>query len=60
VSTVFGDILSLLMVLVGMYSVGRGELARSVPVSGSILTNTTKPPSPFRSYISEREHLCME
>ncbi len=31
------------------YFVVHGELARSVPVSGSILTNTTKPPSPFRS-----------
>ena len=51
VSTVFGDILVLvLMGLVRMESFVRGELARSVPVSDSILTNTTKPPYPFRSY----------
>ena len=28
----------------------RGELVRSVPVFDSILTNTTKPAYPFRSY----------
>jgi hypothetical protein len=49
-SSVFGDILVLvLMGLVRMKRFLRGELARSVPVSDSILTHTTKPPSPFRS-----------